>query len=237
MSKKEEKMKIIKTLEIINQYLSQLNMQEKVTSLQNLSFHLRSYSPSEVILKEGDELDGMYFQVSGKTKVTTSLENGKSLLLRFCHPQAIFGDVELFQKVEIQSQVEAVEETSLLFLDKQTIELYLLKDPLFLRELSKHLAYKLQTCTTASRVNLLATVEARFASYLLTTRDNHNHFGREITTNQTEEIASLIGTTQRHLNRIIHSFIQKKVIVKENKTFIVLDWGILEVLSNGVRYE
>ena len=237
MSEKEKKMKIIQTPTIISQYLSQFNIQEKITSPQNLSFQLRYYNPGETILKEGNKLDGIYFQVTGRTKVTSSIETGKSLLLRFCHPHAIFGDIELLQKIEIQSQVEAVEETSLLFLDKLSVELYLMKDPLFLGELSKHLSYKLQTCTTASRVNLLATVEARFASYLLTTRDIHNHFGKEITTNQTEEIASLIGTTHRHLNRIILSFLKKKIIKKEKKILIVLDWGFLEELSNGVRYE
>ncbi|WMT43043.1 helix-turn-helix domain-containing protein [Paenibacillus sp. D2_2] len=106
----------------------------------------------------------------------------------------------------------------------------------FLNELLRHLSYKLQTCTTASRVNLLASVEERFASYLLTTR-LQNEFGKEILTPHISEIASLIGTTPRHLNRVIHKLMVMNVVIKEKKRLVISDWARLEEISNGIRYE
>ncbi|WP_449601285.1 cyclic nucleotide-binding domain-containing protein [Paenibacillus sp. Marseille-Q9583] len=47
---------------------------------------IRVYEQNEIILHEGDELDGIFFQVEGRTKVSSSVGTGKSLLLRFCSP-------------------------------------------------------------------------------------------------------------------------------------------------------
>lgn len=229
-------MKFTQDQDILLRYMSQINIDQIISQPESLPFQLRIYERNEVILKEGDSLDGLYFQVDGRTKVTSSVETGKALLLRFCHPLAVFGDVELIQKVVIQSQVEAVTQTSFLFINKHTIETHLMRDYLFLIELSKHLSYKLQTCTTASRINLLATVEERLASYLLTTR-LQNEFGKEIQTPHIHEIASLIGTTPRHLNRVIQKLSEENMLIKEKRKILVLDWERLDVLSNGLRYE
>lgn len=138
--------------------------------------------------------------------------------------------------VVVQSQVGATEQTPFLFINNQTVEAELMENHKFLNELLKHLSYKLQTCTTASRINLLASVEERLASYLLTTR-SQNEFGKEIQTPHSHEIASLIGTTPRHLNRVIHKLADMKIINKEKKQIIVMDWERLDELSNGLQYE
>ncbi|WP_018759435.1 Crp/Fnr family transcriptional regulator [Paenibacillus terrigena] len=229
-------MKYIQEQAMIQHYMSQYKLDQILSKPESLPFQLRVYACDEVVLKGGDTLDGLYFQVEGRTKVSSSVETGKSLLLRFCHPLAVFGDIEFIQKVVIQSQVEAVEQTSFLFINKHTVETELMQDHKFLNELLKHLSYKLQTCTTASRINLLASVDERFASYLLTTR-NQQPFGKEILTPYFPEIASLIGTTPRHLNRVIQKLTDMKILKKEKKKLIVLDWELLDEISNGLRYE
>ena len=101
---------------------------------------------------------------------------------------------------------------------------------------NKQLSYKLQTCTTASRINLLASVEERFAGYLITSQ-HPIAFGKEILSSNCHEIASLIGTTSRYLNRVIQKLSAAGILKKEKKKIIVLDWNGLDDLSNGLRYE
>jgi CRP-like cAMP-binding protein len=234
--KKEKPMKSIHDQATIERYLSQFNMDQICSRPDSIPFQLRIYDRNEIVMQEGEEIDGLYFQVNGRTKISSSVGTGKSLLLRFCYPLSIIGDIELIQKVAIQSQVEAVQKTSFLYIDKQTVETKLMQDYKFLNVLLKHLSYKLQTCTSASRINLLASVEERFAGYLITAQ-HQNAFGREIQTTHCHEIASLIGTTPRHLNRVIHKLSETNILKKEKKSLIVLDWGRLDELSNGLRYE
>ncbi|MGG1616468.1 Crp/Fnr family transcriptional regulator [Paenibacillus sp. NRS-1782] len=121
-------------------------------------------------------------------------------------------------------------------INKRFIETNLMQNHRFKNELLKHLSYKLLTCTTASRINLLASVEERLASYLLTTQ-LQNEFGKEIQTPHIPEIASLIGTTARHVNRVIQKLSDDNILRKEQKKITVLDWDRLDELSNGLRYE
>lgn len=216
-------------------YLNQKELKNIFTNEQH-PFQIRRYSLNEVVLIEGEDIEGLYIQVSGRTKITTSVITGKALLLRFCSALSIMGDIELVQKVPIQAQVTAVEETDFIFIDKTYIHNKLMKDIAFLRQLLVHTTYKLQTCTTASRINLLASVETRFASYLCTVR-NGVSFGKEIHTTNSVEIASLIGTTMRHLNRVIEKLISEKVIKKNKKEIVVIEWEKIEDISGGLRYE
>lgn len=229
-------MKVSFENETIHAYISQFDLERAFSDLYSIPIQLRAYEKNEVVLHEGDELDGIYLQVEGRTKVTTSVESGKSLLLRFCHPFSVFGDIEIVQKVVVQSQVEAVADTRFLFIDKQTVEKRLMQDYRFLNELLKHLSFKLQTCTSASKINLLAAVEERLAIYLLTTR-LPNDFGKEIQTQNISEIASVIGTTPRHLNRLIQKMTEYGILSKQRNGFTVLDWDKLNEISGGLRYD
>lgn len=87
----------------------------------HLPFQIKRFNRNEVVLEEGEAIDGIYIQVSGRTKITTSVITGKGLLLRFCSAVSIMGDIELIQKVPIQSQVTAVEETDFIFINKTYI--------------------------------------------------------------------------------------------------------------------
>ena len=61
-------------------------------------------------------------------------------------------------------------------------------------------------------------------------------FGMELKTDHIGEIASLLGTTHRHLNRVIHDFVQKGSGAN-GQTIRILDWNAMETASNGIRYE
>ncbi|WP_339281882.1 Crp/Fnr family transcriptional regulator [Paenibacillus sp. FSL H8-0282] len=229
-------MKSIHDPNLISHYITQFNLDQVFTTSTHALIQLLVYEQDEIILREGDELDGIYFQVEGRTKVSSSVGTGKSLLLRFCSPLSLFGDIEYVQEVVIQSQVEAVQQTSLLFIPKQKVESDLMDNHRFKDLLLKHLSYKLLTCTSASRTNLLGSVEERFASYLLTIQ-LQREFGKEIQTPYIPDIASLIGTTPRHLNRVIQRLTDMGILYKVKQEIVVLDWERLDELSNGIRFE
>lgn len=80
------------------------------------SIQLKTYDAGEVILSEGHQIDGLYLLVNGRCRVATTEITGKSLLLRFCSPFSILGDIECFQNVPIQSEVHAEEPCTFLFI-------------------------------------------------------------------------------------------------------------------------
>ncbi|MFJ8527403.1 Crp/Fnr family transcriptional regulator [Bacillus sp. NPDC094106] len=232
-------MKYIQDPKLLEMKLQEYNIRGMFDQAKQLPFSLQQYEPNEIILLEGIELESLLFLVEGKVKITSSIENGKSLLLRFVQPLSIIGDIELIRDVPVQSQVQAVNECLLIGLPFDYIKQHEMDNPRFLHTLLEHISYKLQTCTAASRVNLLASVENRFASYLMSTISSEpdNDFGIEIKTSNIKEIADLLGTTYRHLNRVIHSLSKKKIIERDKDFIRILNWGDLEKMSNGIRYK
>ncbi|MEC1353950.1 Crp/Fnr family transcriptional regulator [Bacillus sonorensis] len=230
-------MKIIQDSQLLETILYKYRFENMFDRIENIPFRLQQYEPGEIILHEGSDMESLLFLVEGKLKVTSSVETGKSLLLRFSYPLSVIGDIELIRGVPVQSQIEAVGECLLVGLSFQYIRRHEIDNPKLLHTLLDHLSYKLQTCTTASRVNLLASVENRFASYLVSTLSNDNNFGAELKTANIEEISNLLGTTHRHLNRVIHSLSQRKIIERNKDSIRILNWTMLKGLSNGIRYE
>lgn len=232
-------MKFIHDLKLLETKLREYHIEEMFNREKQPPFTLQQYGQDEIVLLEGSELESLLFLVEGKVKITSSVETGKSLLLRFVQPFSIIGDIELVRNVPIQSQVKAVNECLLIGLHFDYIKQYEMNNPRFLHTLLEHVSYKLQTCTTASRVNLLASVENKFASYLMSTisSDPDNIFGMELKTSNIKEIADLLGTTYRHLNRVIHSLSEKKIIERDKNSIRILNWSYLERTSNGIRYK
>ncbi|WP_433941822.1 Crp/Fnr family transcriptional regulator [Paenibacillus lautus] len=232
-------MKRLHDAPLLNAKLEQFQFGNILDLGKSAPFTLQQYEPGEIILHEGFAMQSLLFLVQGKIKVTSSIETGKSLLLRFGHPFSIIGDIELIRDVPVQSQIEAVNECLFIGLSFDYIRQHEMTNARFTSALLDHLSYKLQTCTTASRVNLLASVENRFASYLMSTMSPgpDPSFGMELRTDHIGEIASLLGTTHRHLNRVMHAFAQKGVLERNGQTIRILNWPALEHASNGIRYE
>lgn len=230
-------MKIIEDRLLLQEKLTEYKFHKIFTNLDAIPFSLQKYKAGEILLHEGIKLHSLFYLVEGKVKATSSVETGKSLLLRFNHPLAIIGDIELVRHVPVQSQITAVTDCLCIVLPCDYIYNFEMNNPLFLQDLLNHVSYKLQTSTTASRVNLLASVENRFASYLLSTTTPDNEFGLELQTTKIGEIADLLGTTHRHLNRVVRDLCERGIIEKKRCSLRILNKQVLEEMSQGIRYE
>lgn len=231
-------MKLIEDPAILTQYI-RLHRFQEVFDVTKTPFKIWDLYEGEVLMHEGEELKELYYVVAGRVKVTTSVQTGKFLLLRFNHPLTILGDLELVRDVPIQSQVTAVIDSVIMTLPIEYIKTNELKNAAFLTQLLQHLSYKLQTSTTSSRVNLLESVESRFASFLLSTVSSEpdNNFGQELQTMKIAEIADLLGTSHRHLNRVVKKLTEEKIIIREKNHLLILDEKRLSDMSQGIRFE
>ncbi|MBP2078261.1 Crp/Fnr family transcriptional regulator [Oceanobacillus polygoni] len=232
-------MKYVQDVTLLERYLQEYHIEEMFQHTKQAPFTLQQFASDEIILLEGIEMQSLFFLVQGKARITSSIATGKSLLLRFIHPLSIIGDIELIRDIPVQSQVQAVTECLVIGIPFTYIKRCELENPRLLHTLLEHVSFKLQTCTTASRVNLLASVENKFASYLLSTLspDQDNDFGMELRTSSIKEIANLLGTTYRHLNRVISSLTQQGIIERQKNAIRVLNWRELEKAANGIRYK
>ncbi|MCL6605465.1 MAG: cyclic nucleotide-binding domain-containing protein [Paenibacillus sp.] len=200
---------------------------------------LRCYGDGEAICSVGDVLEGLFILMEGKLKIHTLLPNGKSMLVRFAKPTSIIGDVELLRQYPVKNQVESVGDSLLLVAGKKLMFKELENNVTLLRFLVGELSHKLYTLGQTSALNLLYPVENRFASYLLSlfADQGKGQYVEEIRTSTLTETAELLGTSYRHLNRIVKRFIEEGIIERKRGRLIVLHEGKLAELASGNLYE
>ncbi|WP_151734869.1 Crp/Fnr family transcriptional regulator [Paenibacillus tengchongensis] len=200
---------------------------------------LRRYGDGEAICTVGERLEHMFILVSGKLKIHTLQRNGKSMLVRFARPMYIIGDVELLRQYPVKNEVDSVGESLLLIASRKLLLKEMEENTALLRFMVGELSHKLYTLGQTSAMNQLYPVENRFASYLMSLFADSVGSQRveEIRTSSLTETAELLGTSYRHLNRVVRALIEQGIIERRNGRLIVRDEARLAELANGNLYE
>ncbi|WP_372662563.1 cyclic nucleotide-binding domain-containing protein [Cohnella sp.] len=202
------------------------------------AMELFAFDKGELVCSVGDRMEHLFILIKGKIKIYKVLPNGKSILIRFYNSLSTIGDLEMLNDLTVQSTVEAVNDTLFIGIKEQALIDTAFDDPVFLRFIIKHLAHKLHTFSIASSVNLLYPVETRFASYLvsITVDENDQAEIEGIKTAKLTEIAEMLGTSYRHLNRVISKFAAAGLVQRSRGSLFVKDINQLKKLANGNLY-
>lgn len=224
---------------IIMSYIRKYDLEKIFNENIIEKIELISFSKGEVVCSNASELRYMFFLVEGKIKTYTLHDNGKSILLGFSHPLSVLGDVELFTGYNVLCNVESIDNSTFIAIKMEELRTYAYENPIFLKFIIENLSSKLYITTSAASINLLYSFETRLASYLLSMSNYNDKLSDyiEIKIPKLTEIAPLLGTSYRHLNRTIKEFINKDIIQKRNSMVIIKDLEKLKELSEGNIYE
>ncbi|RKP50141.1 transcriptional regulator [Cohnella endophytica] len=202
------------------------------------AMELAAFDKGEIICTADERIDHLFLLVKGKIKIFRMLPNGKSILIRFNSSLSTIGDLEMLNDHAASNTVESVDDTLFIVIQRQAFVDTAYQDPAFLRFIIQQLAYKLHTFANASSLNLLYPVETRFASYLVSISEDENEQARieEIKAAKLTEIAELLGTSYRHLNRVVSQFAAAGLVERTRGSLFVKDIRQLKKLANGNLY-
>ena len=141
----------------------------KKESIENLEKRLkpRSYSKGETIIHQDDEGDSMYFIISGRLKVVSTIEDGKEALLDFLHDGDYFGELSLFDQESRSASVIAVEDSVLIRISRAELLGFLERHPEANLILLRSLAKRIRGITTNLSSLAQLDVYGRIARVLL----------------------------------------------------------------------
>ncbi|MCA0971939.1 Crp/Fnr family transcriptional regulator [Halobacillus litoralis] len=193
----------------------------------------------DILCVKGDSLEHMYFLLSGKIKIHTVSQEGKGLILRFKTPMAIIGDVEYIQGTEVFHTVEAVTDGYMVGISFQDLRMFEQENTRFLHYLLEVISHKFYTESHASTLNMLYPVDVRLASYLLSISEDGkgSMFHEEMRTSNLQEFADVMGTSYRHLNRILLNFHEQGIIERKRGSIRIKDLDLLREKAKGNIYE
>lgn len=231
-------MKTIHNDERIGEYVNRFKLDAIFDEGTIGTMKLLAYEKGEAVCSAGDQLDHLYLLVKGKIKVYTTLPNGKSVLLRFNEPLAMIGDMELMTGYPVRCMVESMGESMFLALKVDDLRETAFQNPAFLTFIIKQLSHKLYNVSNTSSLNLLYPVENRFASYLvsITPDDPLAPALEEMKTEKLTEVAEMLGTSYRHLNRVITQLVTDGIVERKRSAVYIRDMGRLKELASGNLY-
>lgn len=215
-------------------YLDKYNILDNFS--KDISAHMKLYriDRGDNVYEVHSSLDNFYFLVSGTLKVYFVLENGKTILLRFIKPSGVAGDLEVGVDRTVKTTVNAVTDCYLIGIDIGLLKELTYDDPVFMRFIIQSLSLKLSAVSNAMAINLSYPLENRFAGYLLSISNFvDNRRVQEIKTFDLREIATMLGTSYRHLCRVIKDFSDLGYIEKKKSQILITDFEALEKLSGG----
>jgi len=200
---------------------------------------LYSFNQGERICSQGEESNHLYVLVKGKVKIYTTSVDGKTLILSFKKPLEVIGDIEYIRSTEILNTVEAVSAVVMIGIHHQWLNKYAKEDANFLQFLLEILTEKFYVKSKSMSFNIMYSVEVRLASYLLSVSfdDNDPLFQQKISTSSLPDAANLIGTSYRHLNRVIQKFCANGLVERSKGAIVIKDREALHILANGNIYE
>lgn len=192
-----------------------------------------------LVCESSAKLQSLYFLVSGKLKIYTLLDNGKSLLLRFNKPLSVVGDLEFLSQLVVKCNVETQRDSFLIGIPFSVLYREAYHDPTFLRFLITNLSYKLYSASNSASLNQLYPLENRLAGYLLSVSVNDDETSRtaELKAQKLTEIAMLLGTSYRHLSRVITKFRRNGILTTTKGSLTILDLPKLKILAKENIYE
>ncbi|MBO5656662.1 MAG: transcriptional regulator YeiL [Agathobacter sp.] len=188
-------------------------------------FYLIRFAKGEYVFQHEEGSQYLLFFLSGKAKIYRNLSNGKSMLVSFCNSFRVLGDLELFDMDTTPSSIQAVEPCVCISLSLRHIRSRLMKDPVFLKYIAQSLATKLVQAGNNTSINMLYPLENKLASYISLSHEN-GIFSENLTS-----LSELLGTSYRHLLRVLSSFVSKGILVRGKKGYRIVNPAALDALA------
>lgn len=218
-------------------YLKQYQLESVFHEPLRPHMTLCHFEKCELICREGEISEYLYVLVEGKVKIFTTSPQDKTLVLCFKTPLEVVGDIEYVRESNIVNTVQAVSPVVMLRIHYQWLaELASDYAPL-LKFLLKIISHKFYIDSNFSNFNLMYPVEVRLASYLLSisTEEAGTVVHEELDAFNLTDIANLIGTSYRHLNRVIQKLCADGLIMRDQGFIMVKDRaGLAEVAGHNI---
>ncbi|AQQ53388.1 Crp/Fnr family transcriptional regulator [Planococcus lenghuensis] len=197
--------------ERIARYLKQFGLTDLFPVHVRQLMHIKAYAGGERLFTQGEEAHALYLLVDGKLKISMLSPEGKRLIAAFKTPFDLVGDIEYVQACPLINTVEAVTETQVIRIPFPVLRNEMADNAAWLQFLLETITRKFEVRSRVMNFNLLYAVDVRIASYLLSMTPDR----AVIDSTSLVDMADLIGTSYRHLNRVLEQFEQAGWITKK----------------------
>jgi len=192
------------------------------------------YEKNELLFKEDDPVQGIYYVHSGIVKVHKHWGEDKELIVRFAGKGDIVGHRGLGTELVFPVSATALETSVICFLPVDFFKASLAVNHDYLYRLTMFFADELKESEKKMRDIAHMSVKGRLAQAILMLHEkfgNNAHGNIDITLSR-QDLASLAGTTYETVFRILTELTQDNILAVSNKDIAIIDRGKLIRLTD-----
>ena len=208
-----------------------------IDELKNLSKDrkIRKYNDKEILYKEGDYANYLYFITKGKVKCLKTDYYGKELVNNIYGKGNFVGYMTLFEEEEYHETAVAMEKTEVAIIPKQDFLTLISKN----REVSNNFIKMLSGNVQEMEKRLLklaySPVRERVAEALVQLHEKEcmKNTNNEITISR-EDLANIVGTAKESLIRTLSELKKENLINTNGQIIEILNKEGLQKVTNGM---
>ena len=194
---------------------------------------IESIEKGSSIYKEDTIVDGVYLLMSGTLKISKKREGLDSFVLWYADEGDLVGLYSYFNNQNHYFNVTATENSTFIYISRKEFEELLNKDDVIKMQILTILCRRI-TYIEKRIAKMQKKTPSRLADaiifYAKKAEENSNSNTFEY---NAEELASIVGTTQSYLQKLLKDFANKNLILKGRKELQAKDISALERLANA----
>ena len=209
-------------------FLCQLCMKEWLPAIDAHRKNIE-FKKGELIFKEGDPVEGIYFLFRGMAKVHKRWDNQKELILRFAKKGNIVGHRGLGSDNVYPVSATALEPVTVCFIDLRFFESTLRVNYDFIFQLMMFYAKELQESERKMRNMAHMSVKGRIAQSLLLFKEKFGVTERGLIDLEVsrQDLASYVGSTYETVFRVMNELVEHAVITVSGRSIAIINQQLL----------
>ncbi len=181
-------------------------------TLMNRSRVMHTYEKGSLIFREGNRPFGAYCIVSGSVKMYRLTDEGREQIIRILGPGEMLGLASLFSEETYSCSAEALDTTTVCFLEKNALLPLLAKNPTVALNSIKKIGQELVHAEKRIYDFAMKSADERLAETLLEFSTRYTRNAEFELPLSRKELAEYIGTAPETITRLLTQFHNQKVI-------------------------
>lgn len=202
--------------------------------------HVKTLERRDELFHKGDEGGEVYVVSSGKLKALTTSTGGDDVVFSILGPGEVFGEVALLGATRRTATVSAIEDCTLVVINRRDFMSYVKTDPDIAVKLLSVLATRLRRVSELVEDTLFLNLPLRLAKKLLSLgriygKSTPEGLRIDLKLSQ-EEWGDLVGATRESVNKQMRQWIEAEIVRMDKGYVVILDAVELAKLDSAVVF-
>ena len=210
--------------------LGALEPQQLQDLLRNAS--RRELKPGEAIINQGDE-DGDFAIVllSGGLKISMFSAGGREIILNYCGPGEVVGEIAMLDSGARTATVSAVEPSTVLLLSSRTFIAAATANPASLIGVMRTLARRVRQLNLVIESDRTFSMAPRLARALVRLADPDRADGRLRYNPSQSDLGAFAGLARENVSRLLSEWETRGIVGREGRRLVIRDNAYLQMLA------